>query len=145
MDGSYTDHEERARNGEFLDWTAQDCHLMTEEQFMTAQAACSQAWGTLQHYMRDTPWSVFTEICEGHAPYLLTCAIINTFGYVAESVACALASGPTRRFKPLTVDQLCDAALEKMCFLVVRDEFGVDIVGDTITFSQATSGKVWFS
>ena len=41
------------------------------------------------------------------------------------------------RFLPYSVDQLCDAALEHMGFIVARDEFGVDIIADTITFAKA--------
>ena len=81
---AFTMEENRMINGEFLDWTDQDCHLMTEHQFIKAQEACAQAWGALSHYMRDTPQSVFTEINENRAPALLASAIIDVYSYTAE-------------------------------------------------------------
>lgn len=118
---AFTPEEEQPLKGEFLDWTQAECKDMSGDQFMTAQAACAQAWAALRAYMRDTPESVFRELCEQDAPYRLSRAIIAT---CAEKVQ-------------RTVDQLCDTALTSMGFLLVRDEFGVHIVGDSITFAQA--------
>jgi hypothetical protein len=125
-----TPEDEQALKGEFLDWRRSECHVMSEDQFMTAQAACAQAWGALRSYLRDNPSSVFSELCAHEAPYRLSQAIITAY---ADSVS------PMARFKSLSIDQLCDAALTRMGFKLVRDEFGVDIVGDTITFEQATA------
>lgn len=115
--------EERSVNGEFLDWTAQDCRLMSEEQFITARDACSQAWRPLQTYMRDTPQSLFTELYASRAPAML-----------ADAIIAACASQPRDPEKRFSVDRLCDAALVRMGFIIARDEFGVEITGDAIRF-----------
>lgn len=109
--------------GELLDWTTPECDLMSEAQFITAQQACSQAWKALQDYMRQCPTSLFTKLYSDRATGLLSDAIL-------EACACQLKDFDKR----LSVDQLCDAALIRMGFIIMRDEFGVVITGDRIAF-----------
>ena len=118
--------EEHHAHGELLDWRAPECDLMSETQFMTAQQACAQALKPLQDYMDDHTDSVFIELYADRAPGMLRDAIIE-----------ACARQPRDFDKRLSIDQLCDAALTAMGFIIVRDEFGVEITGDTFAFPGA--------
>ncbi len=111
--------------GEYLDWTAPECDLMSETQFMTAQEACAQASRPIFSYMRNNPQSLFTNLYADRVTDMLANAIID-----------ACATQPRDFDKRLSVDQLCDAALTAMGFIVVRDEFGVEITGDRIAFPE---------
>lgn len=117
---------EHCSTGEWLDWRDPECDLMSETQFMTAQVACAQAWKSLQDYMRAHPASVFTELYSDRAPVMLRDAIID-----------ACARQPRDFDKRLSIDQLCDAALTGLGFLITRDAFGVEITGDRIAFPAA--------
>ena len=118
--------EEYHANGELLDWRAPECDLMSESQFMTAQQACAQAWKPLQDYMGDHSASVCTELYADRAPAMLRDAIID-----------ACARQPRDFDKRLSIDQLCDAALTAMGFIISRDEFGVEITGDKFALPGA--------
>ena len=120
--------KDRIVTGELLDWRTPECDLMSETQFVTAQQACAQAWRPLQDYMRDHSTSLFTELYSDRATNMLSEAIV-------EACACQ----PNDFDKRLSVDQLCDAALIRMGFIIVRDEFGVVITGDRIAFLERVS------
>jgi len=120
--------EEHHANGELLDWRAPECDLMSETQFMTAQQACAQALKPLQNYIRDHSDSVFTKLYADRATGMLHDAIIDV-----------CARQPRDFDKRLSVDQLCDAALTAMGFIILRDEFGVEITGDKFAFPGATT------
>ena len=118
--------EEHHAHGELLDWRALECDLMTETQFMTAQQACAQALKPLHDYIRDHTDSMSTELYADRAPGMLRDAIIE-----------ACARQPRDFDKRLSIDQLCDAALTAMGFIIARDEFGVEITGDMFALPAA--------